>query len=152
MRRLTSLSLSLSPSHDWFIHAFSWKLANWPISIETFCDEYTFTLKGKINFCWRHCVRASASSEIESSTFVGHCFPRKRKTEKTEEAKKKEKERGKERKATSTPSDTLPFKDHSATDRKGVPLNFTASSPLPPPLLARDMPFSSYTPVTLLLS
>lgn len=50
----------------------------------------------------------------------------------------------------STLSDTLPFKDHSATDRKGVPLDFTASSPLPPPLLARDMPFSSYTPVTLL--
>lgn len=50
----------------------------------------------------------------------------------------------------STLSDTLPFKDHSATDRKGVPLDFTASSPLPAPLLVRDMPFSFYTPVTLL--
>lgn len=55
------------------------------------------------------------------------------------------------KKAMSTPSDTLPFKDHSATDRKGVPLDFTAPSPLPTPLLARGMlSYSSYTSVTLL--
>lgn len=29
------------------------------------------------------------------------------------------------KKAMSMSSDTLPFKDHSATDRKGVPLDFT---------------------------
>ena len=43
------------------------------------------------------------------------------------------------KKAMSTPSDTLPFKDHSATDRKGVSLDFMAPSPLPAPLLARGM-------------
>lgn len=54
------------------------------------------------------------------------------------------------KKAMSTPSDTLSFKDHSATDRKGVPLDFTALSPLPEPLLARRYAlYSSYTPVTL---
>lgn len=36
----------------------------------------------------------------------------------------KKKRRGMVKKAMSTPSDTLPFKDHSATDRKGVPLDF----------------------------
>jgi len=40
----------------------------------------------------------------------------------------------------STRSDsTLPFEDHSATDRKGVPLDFTAPPPLPALLLARGM-------------
>lgn len=45
---------------------------------------------------------------------------------------------------------SLPFEDHSATDRKGVLLDFTASLPLPAPLLVRGMPCSSYTSMTLL--
>lgn len=53
---------------------------------------------------------------------------------------KKRKEKEEEKKATSTLSDTLPFEDHSATDRKGVPLDFTASSPLP----ARTVTCSRY--------
>lgn len=78
---------------------------------------------------------ASRPSRIESPRFRNVVFRKKK---------------GKMvKKAMSTPSDTLPFKDHSATDRKGVPLDFTAPSPLPV-TCSRYALYSSYTPVTLL--
>jgi len=63
---------------------------------------------------------------------------------------KKKREREEGGRTTSTSSDTLSLKDHSATDRKDVPLDFTTSSRLPAPLLGRGVSFSLYTSTTLL--